>query len=343
MKPWKAFNPISPFIQWRNTRIMDNYIGRELTKRFSTKSPPTTSSKKDRQKYVIDLALETYLSELAPSTASKSPSNQLDPTFVAHATNQIKTFIFAGHDTTSSTICYIYHFLSQSPSCLAALRAEHSSVFGSDPHAAASLIKSDPSLLSNTSLPYTLAVIRETLRIYPAASSVRKGAPNIPIIDPQTGKSYPTNGFMVWPLPHGIHRRPDLFPAPLEFHPERFMPNPPAPFPNPVPKDAWRPFEKGPRNCIGQELAILETKVIMVLTVRLFDFEAAYSGPRLDGTPGYEGAMELEKGKRRWNSIDGDRAYQILLGTAKPRGGFPCRVWRAGERPAEKVGNRHAS
>ena len=144
---------------------------------------------------------------------------------------------------------------------------------------------------------------------------------------------------MVWPLPHGIHRRPDLFPKPLEFHPERFMPDPPAPFPNPVPKDAWRPFEKGPRNCIGQELAILETKVIMALTVRLFDFEAAYAGPGFDGTPGMDhGDVEkgAGKGDKKWNMIDGDRAYQILLGTAKPKAGFPCRVWRAREKPVKE-------
>lgn len=180
---------------------------------------------------------------------------------------------------------------------------------------------------------------------YPAASSVRLGNPNVPIIDPLTGKSYPTHPFMVWPLPHGIHRRPDLFPMPMEFHPERFMPDPPSPFPNPVPKDAWRPFEKGPRNCIGQELAILETKVIMALTVRSFDFEAAYEGPGYDGTPGYdgEGRVKDEEGgvKPRWNMIDGERAYQILLGTAKPKAGFPCRVWRAGEKPVRE-GNWHA-
>jgi hypothetical protein len=331
---------------------MDNYIGRELSKRFETKE---TVSNPKKQKHIIDLALETYLTEISPNAPStNSKTTTLDPTFVAHATNQIKTFIFAGHDTTSSTICYIYHFLSRSPSALATLRAEHDSVFGPDPSSAADALKSDPNLLSNSHLPYTLAVIRETLRIYPAASSVRKGNPDIPIIDPETGKSYPTAGFMVWPLPHGIHRRPDLFPMPLEFRPERFLPDPPAPFPNPVPKDAWRPFEKGPRNCIGQELAILETKIIMALTCRLFDFEAAYEGAGYDGTPAFEhssrtgngyGEEGAGKGDKKWNMIDGERAYQILLGTAKPKAGFPCRVWRAGQKPrmnGETARNGHA-
>lgn len=43
-----------------------------------------------------------------------------------------------------------------------------------------------------------------------------------------------------------------------------------------IPKDAWRPFEKGPRSCIGRDLSIAEMKIVMILTLREFAFENAY-------------------------------------------------------------------
>lgn len=39
-----------------------------------------------------------------------------------------------------------------------------------------------------------------------------------------------------------------------------------------IPPSAWRPFERGPRNCIGQELANLEAKTILACMVRRYDF-----------------------------------------------------------------------
>lgn len=80
---------------------------------------------------------------------------------------------------------------------------------------------------------------------------------------------------MIFVHNHIIGRRADLFPSPDEFIPERFLPAPDN-FQE-VPKDAWRPFEKGPRNCIGQELALLEIKIIMALTLRKFNISAAYA------------------------------------------------------------------
>jgi cytochrome P450 len=105
-----------------------------------------------------------------------------------------------------------------------------------------------------------------------------------------------------------MHRRPDLFPSPDSFLPQRFL-NESA-----IPKDAFRPFEKGPRNCIGQELAMIELKIILLLTVREFDFEVCYGdGPK----------MEEEFG---------GRAYQMLKFSPKPNEGLPVRVTVRGEK-----------
>jgi hypothetical protein len=114
-----------------------------------------------------------------------------------------------------------------------------------------------------------------------------------------------------------MHRNPRYWPDPHKFNPERFLPNDTA-----NDRDAWMPFSKGSRNCIGQELAIIETKIILLMTLRSWDFIPAYHELKAlkgDGTgyPSDESGVQTQFG---------EEAYQIQLGTAKPREGMPCRL-----------------
>ena len=70
----------------------------------------------------------------------------------------------------------------------------------------------------------------------------------------------------------------------------------------------------GPRNCIGQELGMLEVTLVLVMTVREFDVSSAFE--------------ELDKinPPSRPTTVFGERVYQIMQGGAHPCGGFPCRV-----------------
>ncbi len=72
--------------------------------------------------------------------------------------------------------------------------------------------------------------------------------------------------------------------------------------------EAWQPFSRGPQRCIGSELSLTEAKVVCVMTLRWFDFETVFMG---DG-PSIP----------NW----GERAYQELELTAKPKDGMPMRV-----------------
>jgi len=73
------------------------------------------------------------------------------------------------------------------------------------------------------------------------------------------------------------------------------------------------PFEKGKRDCVGQQMATLEVRVMAVLTVRYFDFEAVFADHGLS-VPGW-----------------GGRAYQELNMSAKPKDGIPMRAYLIGE------------
>lgn len=103
-----------------------------------------------------------------------------------------------------------------------------------------------------------------------------------------------------------------FWPQPDSFIPERWLVSDGDPL-RPM-KGAWRPFEWGPRNCIGQELALLELKLVMVMTLREFNITASYD------------AWDQIQGKNEPRTVNKERAYQVLRGTTRPADGFPCRV-----------------
>ena len=280
---------------------MDNYISERIDDRFA-KLQGDAGHTFGGNKSILDLVIKAYLSE------DEGRSDQcMDSTFMKFTVNQIKLFLFSGHDTTSSTVCYIFYILSTKPDVLAQIRAEHNSVIGSDTSRIGSQIVSDPSLLNR--LPYTLAFIKEVLRMFPAVSGTRAGEPHFSVID-ETGRSFPTNDFLVWDDPIAIHRDPTYWERPDDFVPERWLAAPDEPL-HPI-KGAWRAFSHGPRNCIGQELAMIEMKVIMVLVARTFDINLAYE------------QSDVEKGTKGIVTVHGERGYQI--DRAQPSGNLPCFV-----------------
>jgi len=146
---------------------MEDYIGQILQQRLFERKRDTTSNVK--RKHVIDLALEAYYTE-----EKQGGQRILDSTFKRYATDQMKTFLFAGHDTTSSTICWCYHLLSKNREHLAMVLDEHRDIFGPDLKDTARLLREKPQLINK--LEYTSAVIKEALRLFPAASSLRMGS-----------------------------------------------------------------------------------------------------------------------------------------------------------------------
>lgn len=158
-------NPLRPIMVRYNSYIMKRYVSRELENRFAARE------QLGKKKHVIDLAMETYLKE----TNTKEPvSKNLDKTFKTQAIANIEIFLFAGHDTSSSAICYALYHLGRDKEALAIARKEIVELFGPDPSKIGQKIKDDPWLLNK--MEFGLAVIREVLRLYPPASSVRIGS-----------------------------------------------------------------------------------------------------------------------------------------------------------------------
>jgi cytochrome P450 len=288
-------------MQWKNSRQMNLYIGAELDKRYEEyKEDPNSASGVS----VMDLVLRSYLS--GPLETSK-PAAKLDAEFRSFAIRQIRLFVFAGHDSTASSICYAFYLLSKHPDALARLRAEHDEVLGKDPAAASQKISQDPRILNQ--LVYTLAVIKESLRLFPPAGASRESSHDVSIKD-DAGNACPTADTILWILHPEIHRWGKYWVRGDEFLPERWMvPLGHELHPRP---GAWRPFEIGPRNCIAQAMVLVELRIVLACLVRTFNVSPAYD--------------EVDAKSGKTPLVRGERAYQIEKASAHPVGGFPCRV-----------------
>ena len=306
-QPNAAVNPLEYlnfprwYMHWKNGRQMDDYIGSELDKRYSEHRADPESR---RTRAVIDLVVQAH------TLQDKNHLPEcLDPAFRLFAIRQIRLFFFAGHDSTSSTICYIFHLLSTNPSALACIRQEHDRVLGSDPSDAASILSAKPQITK--SLPYTQAVIKESLRLFTPAASTRAGNSSVSL-NSDTGAALPTADAIVFMVHVEMHHSPKYWLRADEFVPERWLVDPEHElYPR---KGAWRSFEHGPRNCIAQDLVMVELTVVLAMVIRKFEFKECYE--EWD-------QVNLGKGSRRYR---GERVYQVEEGAAHPANGYPCRV-----------------
>lgn len=256
-------------MNWYNNRLFKKYIGEIIDKRFN--EIKASATEKDKAKALLPAALTHYVNN---ARSNGSSTDRLDPAFKSSLISNSIIFMVAGHETSSTTICMCIHSLATNPEYLRRLRAEHDAVFGKDisTEHIMSTVQQEPERLNQ--LPYTLAVIKETLRLYPPVSGIRQGSPEVSLPD-DSGKLFPTAGVKIWTLHTAMHLNEKYWPEPERFIPDRWLAREgDALYPT---KGAWRPFEHGSRNCIGQALALIELKLVLVMTMREFDFEPAYA------------------------------------------------------------------
>lgn len=173
--PFRILQPLNLYRRWtisRNERVMRDCLLPYVNEHLKTK----TISK---QKTVIDYAVNMF--------------TDINDTCIDTLFQNLKLFLFAGHDTTAGTICWIFYHLEQNRQCLEKLRTEHDAVLGKDGIAA--VLTKNPQLLN--SLPYTTAIIKESLRLNPPALSIRQGNGDSCLIKAAT-PPFPTKGFTIW-------------------------------------------------------------------------------------------------------------------------------------------------
>lgn len=284
LDPRKLFNPARYIKLWlyrrRFRQLLIPYINQAIQSQDNGSS--TTNSKT-----VLKLALKE---DLGKDSLPTSPSD-VPPDFIERTVGHFWMFLFAGHDTTAIALAFTFYLLSQNPSKAALLRAEHDKILGPDPTAASTLLKQNPALVNQ--LPYTAAVFKESLRLWsPVTGGVRATPPGHFITHPETGERFPTHGWMINNAGAILHRWDKYWVKPNEFIPERWLTSDPADPLHPK-RGAFRPFEMGQRNCIGQELVNVEARLVLALTVREFEVVDQYEldGPTFLGEKAYSCEM----------------------------------------------------
>jgi cytochrome P450 len=171
--------------------------------------------------------------------------------------DQVMTLLFAGHDTTTSTIAFMFYELAHHPEIAAALREELEAEAGTGAPEAGQLMSGQLQRLE--------MVQDETLRMYPPAwIGARKAIQTYEF----AGQHVPGGAYVNYSS-WVSHHLPHVFPEPREFRPERFTQAAKAA----LPKGAYVPFGGGSRICIGMRFGQLEVKAIAAALVRRFEFE----------------------------------------------------------------------
>ncbi|MBI3554260.1 MAG: cytochrome P450 [Elusimicrobia bacterium] len=155
--------------------------------------------------------------------------------------DEMITLLLAGHETTATALSWLFWRLTKHPEVQEKLRAE---VLGACKDG-----RIEPERLGE--LKYLDAVIKETLRLNPIIPFVARW-----IMSPVTiaGRELPA-GVLVCPAIYLTHRRPDLWPDPERFDPERFLDKR-------LTGNEYFPFGGGTRRCIGMAFALFEMKII---------------------------------------------------------------------------------
>jgi cytochrome P450 len=169
--------------------------------------------------------------------------------------DEVMTLLFAGHDTTTSTIAFMFYELAHHPDVVDRLLAEQDAqLAGNAPPT--------PSQLMGDGLPYLEQVLDETLRLYPPAwIGPRRSVAPFEL----NGHTVPGGAFVNY-CSWASHRLPDVFPDPHSFQPERFAPDAKAA----LPRGAYIPFGGGSRTCIGMRFGQLEVRTIATLILSRF-------------------------------------------------------------------------
>jgi cytochrome P450 len=168
--------------------------------------------------------------------------------------DEVMTLMFAGHDTTTSTVSFMFYELARRPDIVARLLAEQDAHLSDGRPSATQLMSGELSELE--------LVLEETLRKYPPAwIGPRRAVESFEF----EGSTVPARAFVNY-CSWASHHLPDVFADPEEFRPERFSPEARAA----LPKGAYVPFGGGSRTCIGMRFGQLEVRTIATLLLSRF-------------------------------------------------------------------------
>jgi cytochrome P450 len=203
---------------------------------------------------------------------------------------EVTTFLLAGQETTSLALTWTWYLLSQHPQARQRLEAEIDDVLGDRP----------PQYSDLANLQYTRMVIDEAMRLYPPAWGFSRQAMN----DDRLGGYRLPKGWLAFIVPYVLHRLPEYWENPDAFDPERFAPERSAD----RPKFVYVPFGAGPRQCIGNQFALIEAQLIVATLAQSFRLHLVpnhpvEAWPLITLRPRYGMPMNIERRARTARAV----------------------------------------
>jgi cytochrome P450 len=184
-----------------------------------------------------------FLSLLMDARDRKSGTGMTDKELL----DEVNTLIIAGHETSAGTLNWTWYLLSQHPDAEQRLLDELAAATPGD----------DFSFDQLMALRFATCVLKETLRLYPPVWLFSRRA----IREDRLGEFRVPAGAHLFIAPYFLHRRPELWPDPERFDPDRFDEQRSAP----VDRYAFIPFSAGARRCIGEYFSFVEMQMHLAL------------------------------------------------------------------------------
>ncbi|PSF38793.1 cytochrome P450 [Aphanothece hegewaldii CCALA 016] len=156
--------------------------------------------------------------------------------------DELLALLFAGHETTALALSWALYWIHYLPEVRDKLLTELSTL---------NIAEVDPSEIAR--LPYLSAVVAETLRLYPVALFTFSRVLQKPM--ELMGYQIPQGVGLAIPI-YMTHQRPELYPEPKKFIPDRFLERQFSPY-------EYLPFGGGNRRCIGAAFALFEMKIVL--------------------------------------------------------------------------------
>ncbi|XP_046563385.1 cytochrome P450 monooxygenase 169-like [Haliotis rubra] len=245
-------NIMRVFFPWLNSHLPSEE-NRKFARNLSVTNKMIHDVISNKQKALEECTDESKLSDLLSMLLLARDTESGEGLSRQQLRDHVMTFMLSGHETTATSMTWCLLKLSQCAEIQKRLCDEVTAILPP---------KGQPITIEHLEkMPYLACVVKETLRLYPAAPMTFRTAVNDDVLN---GYFIPA-GTIINIQVGALHRNPAYWTDPEEFKPERFMDD------SKVHPYSWLPFVAGPRMCIGYKFALMEMKVILAILFREFD------------------------------------------------------------------------
>ena len=258
LEPWRAYLPNKEYFEHKNrVKKLNAYVIKLIRQRWKLKHSVTATPNADD-------SIDNPHADILDRVLADVPKSEYGPEVERQMCDEIKTFLLAGHETSAAMLIWTTWELVKAPEKMKIATEEAKKVYKNSEKRNNNKTPSRDEL---NGLEYIVGALKESLRLYSVVPVVTRKC----LGDDYLGGEFIPKGTTVIISVQGVHHREDLWKNAQEFEPKRFVGNDTDETGN----YSYLPFIQGPRNCLGQYLALLEARVVMANLLKKFKFTSS--------------------------------------------------------------------